>query len=88
MTKYVVHALLVSLLRMLANPVLGQQRTQFWGLTAGVSPSQIKDQFHSDYTYRGIGLGLQAYYGQNRLKTQWHLPSPLFPEKRQPSLWR
>jgi hypothetical protein len=73
MNKYVVNALIVYLLTMLAKPVLGQQRTQFWGLTAGFSPLQIKDHFHSDYTYRGTGLGLQAYYGKNRLKTQWQL---------------
>ncbi|QIP14558.1 hypothetical protein G8759_19045 [Spirosoma aureum] len=73
MSKDVLNALLVYLLMLLANPVVAQQRTQFWGLTAGFSPLQIKDQFHSDYTYRGTGLGLQAYYGHNRLKTQWQL---------------
>ncbi|AKD55469.1 hypothetical protein SD10_11685 [Spirosoma radiotolerans] len=65
--------LLVYLFVALTKPVLGQQRTQFLGLTAGLSPLQLKDRFRSEYTYRGAGLGLQVYYGQNRLKTQWQL---------------
>ncbi|MVM30955.1 hypothetical protein GO755_13010 [Spirosoma sp. HMF4905] len=73
MSKYIVTILVVYGVLVLDKPVLGQQRTQILGLTAGFSPLQIKDQFRSDYTYRGVGLGLQAYYGQNRSTKQWLL---------------
>jgi hypothetical protein len=54
-------------------PVIAQQKSQFIGLNVGLSPLHIKDHFHSDYTYRGTGTGIQAVYGQERLKTQWQL---------------
>ncbi|WP_150875198.1 hypothetical protein [Larkinella humicola] len=49
------------------------QQNRFLGISAGVAPLQIKDQFHSPYTYRGTGLNLQATFGQERTKTQWQL---------------
>ncbi|RRB07366.1 hypothetical protein [Larkinella rosea] len=55
-----------------------QQRNQFAGLSAGVMPFQIKDHFHSPYTYRGTGLGLQVMYGQQRIKTLWQLEADYF----------
>lgn len=55
------------------NPAFAQEKSRFVGLSAGFTSLQIKDYFHSDYTYRGTGLGVQAWYGQERLKTNWQL---------------
>ena len=53
--------------------VEAQPQSRVLGISAGVAPLQIKDQFHSPYTYRGMGLNLQATYEQERTKTQWQL---------------
>ncbi|GAB3935842.1 hypothetical protein [Larkinella terrae] len=53
--------------------VFAQQHSQFVELTVGATPLQFKDHFHSPYTYRATGLGVQATYGQERVNTRWQL---------------
>ncbi|GAB3337198.1 hypothetical protein GCM10027299_48040 [Larkinella ripae] len=65
--------LIMGLLTIGGRRAAGQDQSRFLGLTVGAAPLQIKDFFHSDYTYRGTGIGLQAFYRQERLRTQWQL---------------
>ncbi|MFC5408102.1 hypothetical protein ACFPMF_02185 [Larkinella bovis] len=65
--------LLGGLLLIIEQRAVAQLQNRVLGVGGGFSPLQFKDYFHSDYTYRGAGLRLQAFYQQERRKTEWQL---------------
>lgn len=73
MNKSLKNSLFVALGLLLYTQVEAQSTRQFIALRAGFSQVQTKDYFHSDYTYQGTGLNLQATYGQERVNTHWQL---------------